>query len=159
MSGTRIDITDLLTRSVLKREAVLDCEIPGLAVSAARIGIPVKADLVLTRIPEGIVVRGTFSCSWMAQCSYCLEDIEGPLSADVDELFEEGAVEGETYSIDSNEIDLDQLIRDTLVVELPLAPACGTSTCTNFPSEVVESGDTSSGLRDLRWGALSELEF
>ena len=59
----------------------------------------------------------------------------------------------------SNEIDLDQLIRDTLVVELPLAPACGTSTCTNFSSEVVESGDTSSGLRDLRWGALSELEF
>lgn len=159
MSGTRIEITDLLTGAVTRRDIDAECDIPGLAVVAAQINIPVQANLVLSRIPEGVVARGTFSCSWLAQCSICLEEITGPLLVEIDELFEESAIEGDTYPIIGNEIDLDQLIRDTLVVELPLAPSCGTATCANFSRPVPELGVAASDSGDPRWSALSELEF
>lgn len=159
MTETRIEITDLLTGAVNRRDVKRECSVPGLAVVAAQINVPVQIDLVLSRIPEGIVARGTFSCAWLAQCSLCLEEITGALSADVDELFEAVAIEGDTYPITGNEIDFDQLIRDTLVVELPLAPSCGTTNCANFSQLESDSEEITSASVDSRWSALSELEF
>ena len=59
-----------------------------------------------------------------AECSTCLRELAADLAVGVDELFETHPLEGETYPIDGHEIDLEQLVRDALVLELPLAPAC-----------------------------------
>ena len=46
-----------------------------------------------------------------------------PDSVHVDELYETHPLEGETYPLDDDIIDLEPLVRDALLLELPLAPA------------------------------------
>ena len=40
----------------------------------------------------------------------------------VDELFETHPLEGETYKLDDDVIDLEPMVRDASLLELPLAP-------------------------------------
>jgi len=42
----------------------------------------------------------------------------------VDELFELVPLDGETYQLDEDVIDLEPMVRDALLLELPLAPLC-----------------------------------
>ena len=86
-------------------------------------GPAVAIDVTLERVPEGIVVRGTVAATWNAACSRCLEPVGGEIAVHVDELFERQPLEGETYKLDDDVIDLEPLVRDALLLELPLAPA------------------------------------
>ena len=163
MSGLRIDVTDLLANSGARREVTIDQALDDLRGSSARIEAPIHVTLVLERIPDGIVARGAMDAIWTAQCSVCLVDLERPMRVEVDELFESDPVEGETYPIDGAELDLEQLARDALVLDLPLAPHCDTP-CTPAaaPPDVARStvSETEpSEPRDPRWAALSELEL
>ena len=62
----------------------------GLSGVAAEVAAdaPVAIDVMLERVPEGIVVRGTLAATWSAACSRCLEPVGGEISVHVDELFE-----------------------------------------------------------------------
>jgi uncharacterized protein len=117
-------------------------------------------DLVLERVPDGIVVRGTIATRWRAECSVCLGDASRPVSIGVSELFEPDPLEGDTYPIEAHELDLEQLVRDTVVLELPLAPTCapdGTGPCVHAPERGPESSPAAPP--DPRWAALSELDL
>jgi len=155
MTGLRIDVADLLTHPGSRRAIELEVVLPGLAGTSARVDGPVRLDLVLERIPDGIVARGAAAGRWTAQCSEGLEALEQPFELAVDELFEGEPVEGETYPIEGREIDLDQLVRDTVVLELPLAPVCGAG----HPEVSLHSAGSSGDDGDPRWAALSALEF
>lgn len=117
-----------------------------------------QLDLVLERIPDGIVARGTVAGTWVGQCSEGLEDLEVDFSLGFDELFEAEPVEGETYPIEGGEIDLDQLVRDTVVLELPLAPVCAAGH-PEVRSATVADPDTEPDRPDPRWAALSGLKL
>ena len=69
-------------------------------------------------------MRGTLTAAWTAACSRCLEPVAGEISVHVDELFETLPLEGETYQLDEDVIDLEPMVRDALLLELPLAPLC-----------------------------------
>lgn len=154
MSGFRIDVADLLAHPGTRRALTLEAPVDDLIGSAARVDAPVSVDLVLERINEGIVARGTVTALWNAECSVCLGDVERNLAVQVDELFEDHAVEGETYPVEGHEIDLEQLVRDAVLLELPLAPHCE-------PPCAAESAFTNDAAAptDPRWAALSELEL
>ena len=100
-----------------------------------------------------------------AQCSTCLRPVEGRVEVQVSELFEDHPVDGETYPIEGHVIDLEQLLRDALVLELPLAPTCaeGDPDCVPDPEARAagplgdEEGDDAPS--DPRWAALSQLEL
>src|SRR5688572_2097155 len=124
MTALRIDVADLLARPAGRREVRLTAPVEGLAGSAAGVPGPVALDLVLERISDGLVVRGTLTAAWLAQCSVCLADLRAPLSLTVGELFEPEPLEGDTYPIEGHQIDLEQLVRDAILLELPLAPTC-----------------------------------
>ena len=85
---------------------------------------PVRVEGTLERIGEGMVVRGTVHAPWRAGCSRCLQPVEGTIDVHVDELFETAPLEGETYLLDDDVIDLEPLVRDVLLLELPPAPLC-----------------------------------
>jgi DUF177 domain-containing protein len=153
MSGLRIDVADLLSHPGARRDAVLTEELADLGGTAARVVGPVELRVSLERIPEGIVVRGTVAAHWRAECSVCLRELEREIVLHADELFESDPVEGETYPIVGHEIDLEQLVRDTVLLELPLAPHCE-EPCE--PAATVDDGDEPV---DPRWAALSELEL
>ncbi len=153
MSGFRIDVADLLAHPGTRRALTLAAHIDDLVGSAARVDAPVSIDLMLERINEGIVARGTVTARWSAECSVCLGDVERSLAVQVDELFEHLPVDGETYPIEGHEIDLEQLARDAVLLELPLAPHCE-------PPCTAESPFTNDDApTDPRWAVLSELEL
>jgi uncharacterized protein len=161
MTALRLDVADLLTHPGARREERLAVPVPRMTNSAASVpdDEPVTLDLVLERVPDGIVVRGTIATRWRAECSVCLGDVSRPLSRGVSELFEPDPLEGDTYPVEGHEIDLEQLVRDTVVLELPLAPTCaadGTGPCAQAPEREAESPAKPI---DPRWAALSELEL
>jgi uncharacterized protein len=137
----------------------------GLGGAAAEIpaSSPVDVDLVLERVPEGIVVRGTLGAAWTAACSRCLEPISGQVTVHVDELFETTPLEGETYLLEEDVIDLDPMVRDALLLELPLAPLCRPDCAGLCPScganRNVERCDCVTDEPDPRWAALRSIEI
>ena len=137
----------------------------GLSGVAAEIppSAPVDVDLVLERVPEGIVVRGTLTGAWAAACSRCLEPVTGEVSVHVDELFETAPLEGETYLLDDDVIDLEPMVRDALLLELPLAPLCRDDCAGLCPTcganRNDEPCDCAAEEPDPRWAALRSLEI
>src|SRR5687767_14985358 len=97
----RVDVADLLTHPAARRPVSLRVPLAGLEGSAARIAAdePVELDLVLERVPDGIVVRGTVKARWRAECSSCLRELEHFVELPVNELFEPDPLEGDTYPI------------------------------------------------------------
>jgi DUF177 domain-containing protein len=162
MSELRIDVADLLSHPGARRDVTLRAEVDTLHGSAAEIAGPVAVRASLERVSEGIVVRGDVTARWVAQCSVCLRGIEEELTVHVDELFEPSPVEGETYPLDAHELDLEQLVRDALLLELPLAPHCPEE-CASEPIAGVASADEEEDERDEptdpRWAPLAELEL
>ncbi len=158
MSGFRIDVADLLTHSGSRRDVSLAVPLDDLGVDTWRIDGPVDITLTLERIPDGIVARGTLRATWVAECSNCLAEVRNELTIGVDELFEKSPLEGDTYPIDDHELDLEQLARDALLLELPLAPHCE-GVCTAPTAVGVTVSDASTERTDPRWAALADLDL
>ncbi|MGZ6899567.1 MAG: YceD family protein, partial [Acidimicrobiia bacterium] len=85
---------------------------------------PLFVDAVLERVPDGVVVQGTVRGFYAAQCSRCLRPVHREIVTAVRELFEAVPIEGETYPLVGDEIDLELPVRDALLLELPAAPLC-----------------------------------
>jgi uncharacterized protein len=164
MSALRIDVADLLTHPGARRPLHLETAVADLGTPVARIVEPVRLDLVLERVPDGIVARGELHARWEAECSNCLRELAADLDVGVGELFEPHPLDEDTYPIEGHEIDLEQLVRDALVLELPLAPTCEDAQCapTAVPGVLVGAADSDlPGAEpvDPRWAALSELDL
>jgi len=155
----RIDVADLLTHPTARRAVHLEAPVGSLAGSAARVpdDEPVVLELVLERVPDGIVVRGTVRAVWRGTCGVCLSDLDHNVSPEVGELFEPEPVEGDTYPLESHEIDLEQLVRDVVLLELPLAPTCEATGRPACAPDVVPDRDPAPP--DPRWAALSDLDL
>ncbi|MGO9873376.1 MAG: YceD family protein [Acidimicrobiia bacterium] len=161
----RIPLAAALRHPGNARQVASTVELDGLSGVAAEIsaGTPVAIDVQLERVPEGIVVRGTLSTAWVSACSRCLEPVGGEISVHVDELFELVPLDGETYQLDEDVIDLEPMVRDALLLELPLAPLCDPdcaglcATCgVNRNLTACECVTTEI---DPRWAALRSLEL
>ncbi len=89
-----------------------------------------RADVVLCSLDSGIEVSGTVAATWQGHCRRCLVEVEGPVETEVRELYrqrrrrETPDEDEETYPLDSEMLDLRPLVRDALLLELPLAPLC-----------------------------------
>jgi len=168
MSALRIDVADLLSHPGARRPLHLEAAVPGLGTAVARIDEPVSLDLVLERVPDGVVARGAVHARWEGECSTCLRDLAADLDVGVGELYEMHPVDGDTYPIDGHEIDLEQLVRDALLLEVPLAPTCARDDCAPavLPGVLIGADRIAADPTSLepqppdpRWAALSELEL
>jgi uncharacterized protein len=156
-------VSDLLRRPGSRRHEHLEKSLPTLAVTGAAVpaGTVANVDAVLDSIHEGILVTGRVSAAWQGECRRCLGRVGGELRAGVQELFEPRPTEGETYPLDHDHIDLGPMVRDALLLELPLAPLCAEGcqgicpTCgadlNDGPCECLPAG------HDPRWAALDGL--
>jgi uncharacterized protein len=161
----RIPLAAALRHPGNARPVVAAVELDGLAGVAAEVsaGSPVALDLMLERVPEGIVVRGRISATWSAACSRCIEPVSGEISVHVNELFETSPLEGETYKLEEDVIDLEPMVRDALLLELPLAPLCGPD-CAGLCASCganhnLTQCDCVTTEIDPRWAALRSLEL
>ena len=166
MSTTlRIPLAAALRHPGNARPVTMATTLGGLGNGAAEITpeTAVDVDLVLERIPEGIVVRGELTTTWTAACSRCLEPVTGDVTVHVDELFETEPLEGETYRLDDDVIDLEPMVRDALLLDLPLVPLCRSDCAGLCPTcganHNVAACDCATDEPDPRWAALRSLEI
>jgi uncharacterized protein len=99
------------------------------------IGVPeggdVQVRLRLEAVMEGVLVTGELDVPVVGSCARCLEPIEDTMHFDVQELFAyEGSTteatsgEDEVRRITGDSLDLAPLVRDAVVLTLPLSPTC-----------------------------------
>ena len=159
----RISVADLLKRPGAQRDISVAAPLAGLAGPGAEITGPITVDGTLERVSEGIVVRGTVGAHWEAACSRCLAPVTGEVQAHVDELFEPHPLEGETYLLDVDVIDLAPLVRDVLLLEVPAAPVCRDDCAGLCPQCGIDRNsatcDCHTDELDPRWAALRSLEI
>jgi uncharacterized protein len=164
-SGLRIMVADLLRRPGAKRAVHVEAPVPDLGAGTVVVSPtePVRVDAVLERIPEGLVVRGEVDVVWTAECSRCLRPMRGDLAVGVDELFESDPIDGETYRLERDSIDLEQVVRDNVVLELPSAPHCRDDCRGLCPTCGADRNEVECGcveeVGDPRWAALRSLEL
>jgi uncharacterized protein len=160
-----VQVADLLRRPGETRDDVIEAPLDGLAVISSRVpdGEPVRLDGQLQSVNEGIVLKGTVEAPWTGECRRCLRPVTGRLSVDVLEVFEDEPTEGETSKLDGVQIDLEPLVREAVLLDLPLAPLCRED-CAGLCVEcgaLRDEVDCGHGVGDVdpRWGALEELRF
>ena len=135
------------------------------------IGVPAGTEvhlrLRLESVMEGVLVSGEIDAPVTGSCARCLEPIEDTLSLDVQELFayegsttEATSEEDEVRRVEGDFLDLQPLVRDAVVLSLPLAPVC-TEDCAGLCVDCGERlddlpADHSHEVLDPRWAALTE---
>jgi uncharacterized protein len=164
----RVGVMELRRRPGTQRDVQVSTTLPGLAVTAAHVpdDAELEVDAVLEAIDDAVTIRGWVQVPWAAECRRCLEPVSGRLDVALDEVFEVRPVDGETYPIEGHVIDLEQLVRDAVLLDLPLAPTCvgvGDEACAPVAAaaEPLPSGETApdDAPADPRWSALSQLEL
>jgi uncharacterized metal-binding protein YceD (DUF177 family) len=174
---------ELFRQRGARHELTLVGPLPGLALSSSRLtGDDVVADVVLEAQGDTVTASGTVIGRWEGECRRCLETTGGEVTVDLSEVFEPDPVEGETYPLGRDELDLEPALREAIALALPLAPLCDESCLGPDPEEhpvAPESDDAAPGANgtvapaagdggngdgdgprgDPRWGALDALRF
>jgi uncharacterized protein len=164
----RVGVMELRRRPGTQRDVQVSTTLPGLAVTAAHVpdDAELEVDAVLEAIDDAVTIRGWVQVPWAAECRRCLEPVSGRLDVALDEVFEVRPVDGETYPIEGDDVDLEPVVRDAALLNLPLAALCGPDCAgpapEEFPTGVESEGpspDEDEPPRDPRWAALDELRL
>jgi uncharacterized protein len=163
LSGLRISVADVLRRPGASRPITLSEPVADLGTPAVGAGEPVLVSVTIERVADGVVVRGTVEAEWHAECSRCLAPVQGTATVHVDELYEPHPLDGETYLLDGEEIDLEPVVRDSLLPELPAVPLCRAECAGLCPQCGADRNTTRCDCTvddtDPRWAALRSLEL
>ena len=160
-----LSVADLLRRPGHRRTLELRAPIDALTSAGTVVepGDDVDMSVGLEAIPEGVVADGRISAPWRAECRRCLKAVTGRVDVDFRELFERSPREGETYLLAHEQIDLALLIREALLLALPLAPLCAPACqgiCPTCGADLNEgSCDCPPAGHDPRWAALDDLHL
>lgn len=131
MSVPMVDVHDLLGHPGKARTVDLLGTIDGLATELvavpddAMLGGPLSLESVI----EGVFVAGTITGTWRLRCARCLTEVTRPFTVEIAELVTPIASDPEDadddgYTIVDEQIDIDQIVRDAIGVEMPFAPLC-----------------------------------
>jgi uncharacterized protein len=144
-----------------------DDERIGLDVIGVPAGATISLDVRLESVTEGVYVSGTVSAPLTGECSRCLEELTDHLTVDIGELFaypnsvtDETTDDDELPRVVDDHVDVEQTVRDAVVLALPLAPLC-TDDCAGLCPDCGERRadlppDHGHDTIDPRWAALRE---
>ena len=156
-----VDIVDIrrhtgTRRRVGSRLVLEDLEVGEKSIVDGRL----EMDLVVESVTDGVVVSGRVTAMSRTPCRRCLRDVDLPLDVDIREIFEAVPTEGETWPIDGEQIDLTPVVREVVLLNLPIAPLCADD-CAGPEPDRFPTGQTidDEPARDERWAALDELRF
>ncbi|GAA1271548.1 DUF177 domain-containing protein [Kitasatospora nipponensis] len=145
------------------------------------IGVPtgseIALELRLESVVEGVLVTGTAEAQVTGECVRCLEPVEDDLDVAFQELYyypetdERGRKtssqdeasdedEEETYRLEGDYFDLEPVLRDAVVLALPLQPVCQEDClglCSECGALLNDDPDHQHDAVDPRWAALQGL--
>jgi uncharacterized protein len=125
----------------------------------------VTAEAVLDSVDGGVEVTASVTAAWSGRCRRCLRPVGGTLSPQVRELYRQRhpgePPDEETYPLVGEMLDLRPLVRDALLLDMPIAPLCGEGCrglCPGCGGDLNE-GDCSCppAAPDPRWAVLDVL--
>ena len=88
---------------------------------------PLQGKFIATRISEGIYLNGNLGSELTVECVRCLEEMQVPLSLEIDELFyypPHTALENSYVVGENGFIDLAPLVRELAWLDMPTQPIC-----------------------------------
>jgi len=137
----------------------------GIAVIGVPPGSPVELDLRLESVVEGVLVSGTATVQLRGECVRCLGPISDESEVEIQELYVYPGVEPDddfASRLEGDLIDLEPLLRDAVVLDLPFQPLCRedcAGLCVECGANLNESPDhRHEQALDPRWAALQALE-
>jgi uncharacterized protein len=142
---------------------VIDAEVAGLGSLGVSVpdDVPVHLDLTLTSDPGGLTAGGMIETVWVGECRRCGGPVEGRVKAAVRERFAGGGSDDEdAYLLADDVVDLEPLVRDAVLLELPLAPLCAETClglCPQCGTNWNESPCQCRPAADSRWTPLDQL--
>jgi uncharacterized protein len=164
MNPLLINAAELLRRPGKEKDVRVTLTAAELGIDDPRIAAeaPVTIAAHLESLSDGIVVTGTAEAPWHDICRRCLDDIDETAVAELHELYQHHVTVDDAFPIVGEQIDLTEMARELVLLELPLAalcrpdcaglcPVCGV----NRNEEQCECETTPT---DERWSALDELK-
>ncbi|MEV5511250.1 YceD family protein [Streptomyces orinoci] len=168
--GRRPGALKRLSRSV-QAPADLGIEVIGVAE-----GAPVELELRLESVMEGVLVTGTARAPLTGECVRCLEPLERELEADFQEMYsypdaddrgrpvaepgDDAEDEEDMLFLEGDLFDLEPVLRDAVVLALPLQPVCREDCpglCSECGARLADEPDHHHETVDIRWAALQGL--
>ncbi len=129
-SGLVLDTHELSRRAGVLKEVTRVADAPedlGIDVIGVPPGSPIEFDLRLESVVEGVLVTGTAKVQLQGNCGRCLEPISSSEVVDLQELFCYPGKElddDEASRVEDDLIDLEPVLRDAVVLDLPFTPLC-----------------------------------
>jgi uncharacterized protein len=112
----------------------------GIDLIGVPTGADVELDLRLEAVMEGVLVSGTATVPLAGECGRCLEAVSDELAVDLQELYSYDSGDGrtprghaperdrseedDTARMEGDLLDLEPVLRDAVVLALPLTPLC-----------------------------------
>ena len=172
-SPYRFDVRDLWHRAGEMRETSRSFDVPeqlGASVATVPAGTPLTLDARFEGLHEGILVSGHVTTTAVGECVRCLTEVRVPVEVDVQELFvhdasrEEGYEDEDEVSVLSGDyVDLQPVLRDDVVLDLPFQPLCRPDCAGLCPTCGVRlddhPGHHHDDAVDARWAALGALDL
>lgn len=157
-------VGDLLSSPGRRRRLSGVRKLDGLTAGESHLeGGGVDLDLSLECRAGRIVVSGGLRAKWVLICRRCLGPVFHQVEVRLLETFEEAPEEGETFLLKVDRIDLSPMLRQAVLLELPLAPLCDES-CSGPAGGAFWGGvqgdlpaEAGGAERDERWAALDAL--
>ncbi|HEV8089913.1 MAG TPA: YceD family protein [Actinomycetota bacterium] len=131
MSLPLLNVHDLIGHPGMARSMDLLGTLDGLATEL--VAVPDDAllggPLSLESVIEGVFVAGSITGTWRVRCARCLTEETRPFTVEIGELVTPAAAGAEDagddgYILVDEQIDIDQIVRDAIGVEMPFAPLC-----------------------------------
>ena len=158
------NVRDLIHKPGEMREHTLDIPVKdklGEGLVAVEAGETLNIDVRLESVHEGILVSAEVTSEAAGQCGRCLRDIRQPVEVEFQELFAYSSDEAFDYEVHDDHVDLEPLIRDSVVLALPFQPVC-TPDCPGLDPVTGErladhAAAPAPEVIDPRWSALAGL--
>jgi uncharacterized protein len=149
-----------------RRTAAAPAEL-GLGVIGIPAGSSIELDLRMESASEGVFVSGTAHADVVGECSRCLESISDKVTVHIGELFaypDSATVAttdaDEVSHVVNDMIDTEPMIRDAVLLALPLAPLCQedcSGLCPDCGERWVDLGpEHTHATMDHRWAGLRD---
>lgn len=159
----RVNARELLRTPGSVREIDADVEAAALGIDDERVTGPIVVDLHAVSSIDGIVVSGEIAIPWAVPCRRCLTEVGGRAVVDVEELYQDEALDEEAFVIEGDQIDLAPAVREHVLIELPDGPLCRVDCAGICPVCGIDrnqgSCDCDTSVRDARWAALDDLRL
>lgn len=125
-SPFNINIADLRRNRAAPRRVSVTAPVAwGTESSATVTERPLEAHITLAPAAGGLEANGVIAVTVRHVCQHCLEEWDEQLSVDLAARFVDEALEDEDdYPLVGDIIDLEPVLRDEVVLAMPLLPQC-----------------------------------